>query len=364
MAEEPRLNGYDDTPVYTIKTVVQETGIAPATLRAWERRYGVLSPGRSEGGYRLYSERDIATLRWLKSQVDAGVSISRAVALLEIRHRAGEEPELEVERAGYQVSPAENARSTAAIVEELIETLSLFQEPHAEAVLAEAFALYPVDVVAEEIITPTLVEIGERWHRGEASIVQEHFATAFLRRRLTALFHAYPQPLTGPLAITGSGPSEWHDVGILLVSLALRRHGWRVIYLGQNVPADHLLREVRKLRPDMLCLSVTTRDSAKALGEVYAEMADLPEPRPRLVLGGRVFNVHPDLAGHFPGARDRRHRPRAGRESRVDFPQGVRFKISPRGAGIPGRDIVNQAPFIERKNATTANDGGNASPWS
>ena len=61
MAGEPRLNGYDDTPVYTIKTVVQETGIAPATLRAWERRYGVLSPGRSDGGYRLYSERDIAT---------------------------------------------------------------------------------------------------------------------------------------------------------------------------------------------------------------------------------------------------------------------------------------------------------------
>ncbi len=180
-------------------------------------------------------------LRWLKNQVDAGVSISRAVALLEIRHRAGEEPELDFERAAQQVGPSENVRGTETIVEELVETLILFQEPHAEAVLGEAFALYPVDVVAEEIITPTLVEIGDRWHRGEASIVQEHFATAFLRRRLTALFHAYPQPLTGPLAITGSGPHEWHDVGILLVSLSLRRHGWRVIYLGQNVPAEHLL---------------------------------------------------------------------------------------------------------------------------
>jgi MerR family transcriptional regulator, light-induced transcriptional regulator len=302
MGEEPRLNGYDDTPVYTIKTVVQETGIAPATLRAWERRYGVLSPGRSNGGYRLYSERDIATLRWLKNQVDAGVSISRAVALLEIRHRAGEEPEFEVERTPHPVAPAENVRGTDTIVEELVETLSLFQEPHAEAVLAEAFALYPVDVVAEDIITPTLVEIGERWHRGEASVVQEHFATAFLRRRLTALFHAYPQPLTGPLAITGSGPSEWHDVGILILSLSLRRHGWRVIYLGQNVPADHLLREIRKLRPDMVCLSATTSESAKALDEVHSLVAELPEPKPRLVFGGRAFNVHPALADEFPGA--------------------------------------------------------------
>jgi MerR family transcriptional regulator, light-induced transcriptional regulator len=300
MAEEPRFSGYDDTPVYTIKTVVQETGIAPATLRAWERRYGVLSPGRSDGGYRLYSERDIATLRWLKNQVDAGVSISRAVALLELRHRAGEEPELRSER-NSQVAPPENVRGTDTIVEELVESLTLFQEPHAEAVLGEAFALYPVDVVAEEIITPTLVEIGERWHRGEASIVQEHFATAFLRRRLTALFHAYPQPLTGPLAITGSGPAEWHDVGILLVSIALRRHGWRVIYLGQNVPADHLMREVKKLRPDMVCLSAATRDSVTGLEEVYALMGELPEPRPRLVFGGRVFNVHPELASRFDG---------------------------------------------------------------
>jgi DNA-binding transcriptional MerR regulator len=301
MAEEPRLGVYDDTPVFTIKTVVQETGIAPATLRAWERRYGVLSPGRSEGGYRLYSERDIATLRWLRNQVESGVSISRAVALLEIRHRAGEEPELEIGRSVLPVAPAENVRGTETIVAELVDALTLFQEPHAEAVLGEAFALYPVDVVAEEIITPTLIEIGERWHRGEASIVQEHFATAFLRRRLTALFHAYPQPLAGPMAITGSGPSEWHDVGILLVSLNLRRHGWRVIYLGQNVPADHLLREVRKLRPDMVCLSAATSESAKALGEVYALVAELPEPKPRLVFGGRAFNVHPELREHFDG---------------------------------------------------------------
>lgn len=301
MVEEPRLNGLDDTPVYTIKTVVQETGIAPATLRAWERRYGVLSPGRSDGGYRLYSERDIVTLRWLKNQVDAGVSISRAVALLEIRHQAGEEPELEVDRTRTRATP-ENARGSDAIVDELIEALTAFQEPHAETILTEAFALYPVDTVAEEIIRPTLVEIGERWHRGEATVVQEHFATAFLRRRLAALFHAYPQPLAGPLAITGSAPSEWHDVGILLVSMVLRRHGWRVIYLGQNVPADHLLREVRKLRPDVVCLSASTRESVKSLDEVYAQVAELPEPKPRLVFGGRAFNLHPELAQEYSSA--------------------------------------------------------------
>ena len=301
MADEP-LGGYDDMPVYTIKTVVLETGIAPATLRAWERRYGVLSPGRSEGGYRLYSERDIATLRWLRNQVDAGVSISRAVALLEMRRQAGEAPELEVERVPGSTALAETARCPSAIVDELVGALSSFQEAQSETILSEAFALHPVDVVAEEIITPTLVEIGEGWHRGEISIVQEHFATAVLRRRLTTLFDAYPQPAAGLLAITGAAPLEWHDIGALMVSLALRRHGWRVIYLGQNVPVDHLMREVRKLKPDMLCLSAATAEAAAALTEVYELVTALPEPRPRLVFGGGAFGDHAELAQRFRDA--------------------------------------------------------------
>ena len=144
-----------------------------------------------------------------------------------------------------------------------------FDEARADALLGEAFAIYPVEQVAEEILTPTLVEMGERWHRGEATVVQEHFATATLRRRLSVMFHAYDQPAAGPLAITGSAPTEWHDVGILLVSLALRRNGWRVIYLGQNVPTDQLLQEIRRLHPDLVCLSATTREGAAELAQVY-----------------------------------------------------------------------------------------------
>jgi len=299
MTDELHLSSYDNRPVYTIKTVVQETGIPPATLRAWERRYGVLSPGRSEGGYRLYSERDIAILRWLKRQVDAGVSISRAVALLEIRHPGGGDA---IQPMSSQTSLTEGARSPRAISDDLLAALMAFEEAGADALLSEAFALYPVEMVAEEVMIPVLVEVGERWHRGEATVVQEHFATAVLRRRLTALFHAYDQPASGRLAITGAAPSEWHDVGILLVSLALRRNGWRVIYLGQNVPAVQLLQEIRHLRPDLVCLSATSHECAGHLVQVYEGVAQLPAPRPHLVLGGRAFNLIPELREQFAGA--------------------------------------------------------------
>ncbi len=301
MADSSRLGRYDDTPIYTIKTVVQQTGITSATLRAWERRYGVLSPGRSDGGYRLYSERDIATLRWLKGQVDAEVSISSAVALLELQQQAGDGPGHEI-MTGASPESSHGPRNAGMIVRELLAALLAFREAEAEAILAEAFALYSVEDVAEEIITPVLVEIGERWRRGEASVVQEHFATAFLRHRLSALFHAYDQPAAGPLAITGSAPGEWHDVGILLVALALRRHGWRVIHLGQNVPAAHLAEEIQRLHPNLMCLSATTTESVDGVVAVAGAIDSLTNPKPCLVLGGRLLNLHEDLQARFPGA--------------------------------------------------------------
>jgi DNA-binding transcriptional MerR regulator len=304
MVDISRLGAYDDTPIYTIKTVVHLTGITPATLRAWERRYGVLAPGRSEGGYRLYSERDIATLLWLKHQVDAGVTISRAVALLDMHHQAGEEPELHerpVFLPGQSASVAAGEiRSAQAISTDLLGALLAYRESDAEALLAEAFALHPVERVLEQVITPTLVQVGERWHGGEATIGQEHFATAFLRRRLAALFDVYGNLPGGPLAITGSAPAEWHDVGILVVSVILRRHGWRVIYLGQNVPAEALVEEISRHQPKLICLSATTRESAERLVKVADAIRELPEPRPRLALGGLAFNANPELRLLFP----------------------------------------------------------------
>ena len=306
MANEGQFKDYNDVPVYTIKTVVQETGIPPATLRAWERRYGVLSPGRSDGGYRLFSERDIAVLRWLKRQVDSGVSISRAAALLELRNQVGETvqviPASAATTAKTGALSSGGVHSPTAIAATLLEGLLAFREPEAETILGEAFALYPVDVVVEEIVAPLLVEVGERWHRGEATVVQEHFITDFLRRRLLVLFHAANQPAAGPLAITAAAPAEWHDLGILMVSLALRREGWRVISLGQNVPPESLLAEISRLRPNLVCLSATTRDSIGALRQVYEAVRAMPEPRPQLVFGGRAFNLHPELRSDFPGA--------------------------------------------------------------
>jgi MerR family transcriptional regulator, light-induced transcriptional regulator len=309
--ETPRLNGYDETPIYTMKTVVQQTGITPTTLRAWERRYGILQPDRSDGGYRLYSEQDIALLRWLKGQVEAGVNIGRAVALLEMR-RQDNSDSISNGHSGQRVLrfkstsepnvdvPLTNMRTVDTIAQELLDVLLHFCETRAGTIFSEAFALYPMEIVTENIIVPALVEAGDRWQQNAISVVQANFVTSFLRQKVTALFMAYTQPAVGPLAVTGSAPGEWHDIGVLLVSLALRRQGWRVLYLGPNVPVAQLVDELPDLKPELVCLSATTVDNAHHLLTAAEVLTNMPEPRPRLAFGGRAFNLRPELRERYP----------------------------------------------------------------
>ncbi len=313
MKETPRFQAYDETPIYTIKIVVQQTGITPTTLRAWERRYGMLQPERTDGGYRLYSEHDIALLRWLKGQVEAGVNIGRAVALLELKRQEAELPPPPAAAATasgrFKASPeptvagsSTDTRHADAIADELLNGLLAFCETRASTILSEAFALYPVEMVTEQIIVPALHEAGRRWEQGTASLVQANFVTNFLRQRITAMLTAYSQPAAGPLAVTGTAPGEWHDIGILLVSLALRRQGWRVLYLGPNMPAAELIEELPALKPELVCLSATTTESAARLLISVEAARQLPAQSTRFLFGGRAFDLNPDLRQRFPAA--------------------------------------------------------------
>ena len=180
-APEIRLNDFATTPLYNIKAVVQATNISPSTLRAWERRYNMCQPQRSDSGYRLYSDRDIAIIRWLKAQVDAGMSISQAVTWLQklMDESANGQPVALPDSTGrvleaiHPSAPTQlDVQNFAALHAGLLEALLVFNEGGAEQVLASAFALYPVEHVGEFVIVPTMVEIGDRWHRGELSITR------------------------------------------------------------------------------------------------------------------------------------------------------------------------------------------------
>jgi DNA-binding transcriptional MerR regulator len=284
------------TPAHTIHTVAEMTGVPAVTLRMWERRYGAVQPSRSGGNYRLYSEREVALLRWLKHEVDSGTPIRQAAAQLQHRLAEGDWPQAlpSLHSLREPTLPADG------FVRRLFDNLVAADERRARAVLKQAGAMYDLDTLCLRILTPCLVEIGEAWHRGEIRVAQEHFASAFLRGYLLLLYQAYPLRRSAPRAFVGCSPSEQHEIGALMLALFLRRGGCRVDYLGANLDTADLINYVRDQRPELVALSAATEGPALALERTAEGLARL-RPRPLFGFGGRAFNLDPGLRRQLPG---------------------------------------------------------------
>jgi methanogenic corrinoid protein MtbC1 len=284
----------DSQPIYNIKAVVEATGLTAATLRAWERRYGALTPGRTEGGYRLYSASDIATLQWLKQRVGEGLSISQALALLS-RSRKGVEPQSAVDRQADSWQGMHEGR------EALLKALLLFDESQADRVLEEAFAVYGLESVAEHLVAPAMAQMGDLWHEGQASTTAEHFASNYLRRKLDTIINAAPTPAGGGLIVLGCAPGDWHELGLQLIHLFLRRRGLNSLYLGQNVPVAQFVEEMARLRPAVVIVAATLLETVPGLVALGEATQTMRPPQPLFAYGGRIFNVQPALRAGIPG---------------------------------------------------------------
>ena len=309
-----RLNEYATTPLYNIKAVVQSTNISPSTLRAWERRYNVAQPQRSDSGYRLYSERDVTVIRWLKAQVDAGMSISQAVSWLEniVDDAAGMSNAVLPTTANTNsplhdllgpsaIQRREHIRDFESLQKDLIAALLAFREDDAELVVAEAFAMYPVEQVGEQLFMPVLVEVGNRWHRGELSITAEHFTSTYLIQRLGTLLRSIPNGTGSPLVWIGCAPTELHEVGALLLGIYLRRAGYRIHYLGQNLPIEDFGQEMKRQQPAMILFSASTQRAAEELGRLTAKLTYAGQTTPLIGYGGQIFLQRPELRSSIAG---------------------------------------------------------------
>ena len=256
----------DDGPLLRIGELSRRTGVHADTLRAWERRYGLLSPARSDGGFRLYSGEDEERVRAMRALIDSGLSAAEAARLA---------------RSGVVPSPSPGAASPANADRRLREALERFDEAEANAVLDEAIAALSVEALATRVVLPALEEVGERWERGEASVGQEHFATNVLRGRLAGLARNWGVG-AGPLAILACPPGELHDIGLLVFGLVLRARGWRIAYLGANTPIASVAEAAERLAPRVVVLAALTEEPFRSAA---GEIARLGE-RARVLLAG------------------------------------------------------------------------------
>jgi DNA-binding transcriptional MerR regulator/methylmalonyl-CoA mutase cobalamin-binding subunit len=289
-------------PRFNLKAVVQQTGLKPDTLRAWERRYGLPLPERSSGGHRLYSEGDVETIKWLMARQREGLSIKRAVELWRQIEVEGRDPAQSATPVATQLArvsnPAPLNSTVANLRAEWIDACTSYDEQRTEQLVNQAFALYPPEVVATELLQKAVVEIGQSWYQGGVTVQQEHFCTALIIRRLEALIMAAPPPTRPGRILLACAPQEQHIIGPLLLTFLLRRRGWQVIYLGSNVPADQLESTIEITQPELVILSAQLLHTAATLLEAsrLVQQAGVP-----LAYGGLVFNMLPKLRERIPG---------------------------------------------------------------
>jgi DNA-binding transcriptional MerR regulator len=291
---------FNQTPVYNLKAVLKETGLKADVLRAWERRYDLPRPERTPGGHRLYSEYDIETIKWLRARQVEGLSISRAVDLWKELGEAGSDP-LKAYAPPGAYPPSERLPAADTRIETLrkswLEAVLAFNSLQADEILNQAFAIYPVETVCADILQRGVSLIGDEWLLDKASVQQEHFTTALASRRLETLITATPLPTRPQTVLLGCPPGEQHTFPILLLNLLLRRRGLGVVYLGANLPIEHLGETAAVIKPRLIVLAAQHLPTAATLQSAMLSLQGLGIS---LAYGGLVFNRIPGLRSRIP----------------------------------------------------------------
>ncbi|HEX6246471.1 MAG TPA: MerR family transcriptional regulator [Nocardioidaceae bacterium] len=232
----------------------RRVGLSEHVLRAWERRYGVLRPERTAGGFRLYSPADEQRVRRMQQALGEGLSTAEAARLATV----------ESSRVTAVVSLAEGASRLSAAVDD-------FDAPGAEAALDDLLAGHPAETVVRDVVLPFLHEVGCRWERGELDVTREHFASNLLRGKLGSLTRS--TAADAPVAVLACPPGELHDLPLLLFGVALNRRGWRPVFLGADVPVDDLTATARDLAPDLVVLAAASRGPLEAVSGPLLRLA-------------------------------------------------------------------------------------------
>jgi DNA-binding transcriptional MerR regulator len=238
-----------------IGELARRAGVPAATLRAWERRYGIVDPQRTESGYRLYSAADENRLRAMIALIERGLAPAEAARQLlrEAHADAGA-------RGGKRVRPTD----VEVLRADLLEGLIGFDEATAHAVLDRAVNAYGSDNLVHEIVLPVLRRTGELWADGTVTVAQEHFASKLIGGRLLALGRGWGAG-PGPLLLMACSPGELHDLPLTAFALTMRERGCRIALLGADTPVDTLRSAAQGLAPAAVVLAATCEGAARDL---------------------------------------------------------------------------------------------------
>lgn len=270
----------DTDRMYSIGAVAERTGLTPSVIRMWESRYAAVVPERSASGQRRFSEEDVRRLQLLKMLVDAGHRISL------IAHLSYEELREAVVLHGRTLRPLVGEEATLHPADAIDALRSLDRERFRDSLDRAAVRLGRIDML-ERFLAPLMHEIGAQCASGALRMAHEHLATAEVRGFLDGVAGAYPAAPGAPCLVVGTPVWQHHELGALVVAATAQAEGWRVIYLGPNLPAAELAAATLEVDAHALALSVAYLEDSDLLQRELAALRRLLPEGAELVVGGR-----------------------------------------------------------------------------
>lgn len=290
-----------------IRTMSSLTGVHAVTLRAWERRYGLIRPVRTPKGHRLYTHQHVERIRRVLALMERGVPISRVRDLLDA------EPVTETAAAGDRWQQS---------VERMAAAIARFDEQELDRIYDEALSVHPVEQVTRRLLLPLLVRLGERWRALAGGIAEEHFFAMYLRSKLGARMQYRMRYATGPRLVAACAPGEQHEIGLLLFALEAHVAGMRTVLLGADTPLPDVA--IARQRSEAHAVVVSS--------SVDPALSFFKEELPRLVRQAGV----PVFVGGATAVRHRREISAAGAVPLgVELEDGVRLVATTLARGTP-----------------------------
>jgi DNA-binding transcriptional MerR regulator len=265
--------------MYTISRAAEQVGISAATLRAWERRYAVVAPTRTDGAYRVYSADDLRVLHAMKKLVDAGWSAGFAAQ--EVLRQADRAAEASQPTEAMSGLPSTQEAHPEVIGDRFVAAAVSFDTAGLDELLDQMFSTQRFETAAQNCLFPALKALGDGWESGRVSVASEHLASNAVSRRLAAAYDAAGNSGGGARVLLGLAPGSRHELGLLAFAVAARRQGLRTDYLGADVPVADWLSACRDPGVAAVVMSAQADEDAAAASEVIVAVGRL---RPDILL--------------------------------------------------------------------------------
>ena len=268
---------------FPIKMAARLSGLTEHVIRVWEKRYAAVTPGRSTTRRRLYSEDEITRLTLLRQVTGAGHSISSVVRLSEhdLRRLVPESP-AEALPAGRPVE------ALTATLESAYAAVTALDAAGLERILHTALVGSGRAVVTSQLLVPLIHRIGEAWHEGELRIAHEHAASAVIRTFLGNFVRSHSDTSNAPVLVVTTPAGQLHELGAMLAAAAATDMGWRVTYLGPNLPAEEIAGAYRQNQAQALALSIVYPGDDPGMASQLRHLREFLPERALIFAGGRA----------------------------------------------------------------------------